>query len=174
MRALSLQIGMPAVFAALLTIASFMEKTACADEPQYVLRTFAFVTLEGELLPDFQGDDSLAIVVTNDANPGQWTLSLLGYSDVETTWLSHKARHVTIGGKEIQGDFLWLVDDDLPTPPPVGAISLTGPDGMIDSVFIARISQCSSYDCGPGNQGKWHVSPTGTRRVVFARAWFLR
>lgn len=173
MSTLIFQNGMRAVVAALLCVAGFMQNTARADEPQYVLRIFAFVTLEEEL-PDFQGDDSLALVVMNDANPGQWTLPLLRFSDVETTWISHKARHVTIGGKQIQGDFLWLVEGDLTTPPPVGAISLTGPDGMVESVFEARISQCGSYDCGSGNQGKWQISPTGSRRVVFVRAWFLR
>jgi hypothetical protein len=139
---------------------------ACADEHQGVVRTFLVVVSTTSSL-DFLSDDSIAIVV---APPSDGTQDFLRFVDFDsdsgfgnsdpafdsTVWAYQDAMHVSQGGARIPGGVAWLLTEETPTPPPIGAFTLTGPDSSL--VQIVRYRRlCEGGDCAfdSANDGKY-------------------
>jgi hypothetical protein len=146
---------------------------SCADQPTPVLRTFGFfVTDETGEAPDFLGEGSHAVVVTG-AMDG-FVITLLNEDHTElTTWLGADAQHSGQGG-EPAGRYCWLVDDENPYTPPVGARTFMGPDGSIESVDVVRIKRCGLTGCEYGNEFHWEIDDDGTHTFVIVSAWFSK
>jgi hypothetical protein len=170
-----------ATVAALLGLATCLALTAPVggDQSTPVLRTFGFLVLDDDV-PDFLSEDSLAITVlpdVTDPSAGHSLPLLVDAAHEELTeWESHPAHYATKGGAKFDGSFFWLLDDETPTPPPVGAHTFIGPTGLIESVEVVRIRICSSVNCGCAcNNGLWTIDDVnGTRTLVIVTAWFSK
>ncbi len=147
-------------------------RDAIADQPDGVVRTFAFKApnLPPEWLPDFSSLDSTLVVVSP---PKGTVVSTEFVPDDEadprvdgTTWVYRDAMHVIRGPDESPlGTFLWLVTPDTPEPPPTGAHAFTGPFVVQKLLYV---SLCSSGDCGGnGNNGKHYVTDPGNAENAF-------
>lgn len=155
--------------------------TARAEEPERVLRTFAYSPFDFSA-PDFLDEDSVAVfVLPESADPDGAGLELPilkgPEEDEYDLWWIHPARSVNKGGTKLTGDFYWLLDEATPTPPPAGAHTFTGPDGWIESVEVTRIKLCASNSCGGDSRknGWWTIdSDYGTRVFVIVTAWFSK
>lgn len=97
----------------------------------------------------------------------------------------HPAHHaVKGGGKQEEGTFwLWKETVDCPQPPPAGAHTLTGPDGLILSQDVFLLSYCEAGSCYGDTtlDGQWIVKkteqspgPPASDRIVFVTALFSR
>lgn len=190
---MSTQIANRRSVTALLVLTALLGLTACLilpamaraaePEPEPVLRTFGFWVLN-DPVPDFLGEDSLAVIVLPDTTgpSAELSLSLLvdaAYKEL-TEWQPHPAKYVTMGDASFSGSFYWLIDDATPTPPPAGAHTFTGPrgviDGLIESVDVVRIRICTSVNCGCScNNGLYTIdNVSGTRTFVMVTAWFSK
>ena len=150
-----------------LTI-SLTGPSAVAEKPDPVIRTFGYYATGAFEGPDFLADDSVGITVLPDLflpSSGQTIEFSATDNNPEwlrgTVWAVHPAHHATKGGDELNGVFLWLLDEETPTAPPIGAHTLTGPDGLIDDQVPLRIAPCSGTDCefGEGSD-RWVVQQT--------------
>ena len=163
-------------FMALLgaTVAACLINTARAEdgESPFVCRTFGFFVEGSDLAPDyFIGEDSIAIVTPPEDGPSS-DFCFAPCVDVNgelagTIWISRSTRHVTKGKKLEVGTFVWLLTEDTPEPPPVGAMTLTG-DGspLVLSQTVVNVRQPGFVFC-PGMQpGDLVVSTSGTPFVV--------
>jgi len=75
-----------------------------------------------------------------------------------TTWRFSPAKHITRGGNDDQGAYVWLVTDEFPDPPPRGSHAFTGLGGSILDVQIYEITPCGS-DCSPSSY--WYAPAYG-------------
>jgi hypothetical protein len=134
------------------------------------VRTFLVVVSTTSSL-DFLSDDSIAIVVAPPSDHGSFvgtphmrfvdfdSGSGFGNSDPDfdsTVWAFQDALHISQGGATIPGGVAWLLTPETPTPPPIGAFTLTGPDSSL--VQIVRYRRlCEGGDCAfdSANDGKY-------------------
>lgn len=107
--------------------------------------------------PDFTSDDSKVVTALPDAaSPAAG--ETLHFSTTEdhpewlrgTHWISAPAHHATKPDNDFAGVFFWLSTDECPVPPPIGAHTLTGPDGLILEQQSYRIARCNG-DCNYGD-----------------------
>jgi hypothetical protein len=153
-----------------------------AAAQQSVVRTFGFYATGGQVGPDFTSEESKVVTALPDlasSNTGE----LLRFSSCDcnpewlrgTTWVLVPAHHATKHNDAPGGAFFWLVDDDTPELPPVGANTVTGPDGMIIDQISYRIARCAG-DCDWEDDDEWRVvteEGLGAAFVVVT-AWFSR
>ena len=139
---------------------------ARAEEACGVVRTFGFLT-DPETAVSFLSPNSQLVVVAPPGEPDYLSFAPDAGASQEselldgTTWVFQDAIHVFKGGRASEGAFLWLIDEDTPEPPPIGAFTMTGEGSVsIVSEVIFQIKFCGT-DCGFGNNTKYYVSPFG-------------
>lgn len=140
-------------------------RPALADPPPLVERTFGVVVAGvsdpvSPLVPDFQGEDSIAVTVLPDAVASGPSLAFSECTSPYGGTLWHRqAAHHSTKGPTVARPFLWLATDLTPDPPPVGTHTFTGPDSpFILDVQVLRITPCLSSDSGCAN-GDDEASP---------------
>jgi hypothetical protein len=139
-------------------------KPACADDAgQGVIRTFAVSVNSLEQVPDFFGDQSVALVVA-PGRPMQADV-ILQFADSNcderfnsTVWVRQDAMHITTDGTGIPGGVYWLLTSETPEPPPIGAITFSGPDSPLicsqeDPVYYESFGTGYRVRCSPGGAG---------------------
>jgi hypothetical protein len=142
---------------------------AFADPPAPCIRTFAYwVTGAMGEVPDFLSQDSKVVIALpsarNDVGIGQTIRFVDG-----AVFQFHPAHHVQKkGGETAAGFLLWLDTPDCPQPPPPGAHTFTGPDGLILSQDVVRINKCSNGSCSNDTDldGLYHIDEFGEAFVV--------
>lgn len=149
------------LFAAFL----LMSRQTQADSPTKMIRTFGFWMDAGPSYPDFESNDSVAVVTMPGGNPSHIVFaSPSGLNDPDwlagTHWVSQSAQHITKGGNDDQGAFMWLVTDENPDPPPAGSHAFTGPEGSILDVQVFYIKL---NDAGPA--GYYYVPDYGATDI---------
>ena len=130
------------------------QRQALADEPTTVIRTFGFWVDSGPAYPDFEGADSLAVIAMPQGGGGE--IVFASPSGLEapdwlagTHWVSQPAMHITRGGHDDQGAFMWLVTEENPDPPPAGSHAFTGPGGSVLDVQVIPIKLNNGDVGGP-------------------------
>ncbi len=134
---------------------------AWGDPPQEVVRTFAVAVNILEQAPDFLSEPSLAVVVA-PARPNQTGVIQFADSNCDerfdsTVWELRDAMHITKGGAEVPGAVFWLLTPDTPEPPPVGAITFSGPGSPLilnqEAVYYETFGTRFRTRCSPGGAG---------------------
>ena len=161
----------------LLVTPGVMSVFVLAEGPVPVERTFGFWalgTLDPAELPDFESEDSIAVMVL----PDQWASysHTIEFADCDcnppsmrgTVWNRQPAKHVEKAGSMKTGYmFLWLETEECPEPPDVGAHTFTGPDGLIlppgATVYTIRPS-VGWPECDYDDEGKYVVTEPGDGR----------
>mgnify|MGYP001553765308 CR=1 FL=1 len=114
-----------------------------AAGPQGVWRTFAVYLDSRVEYVDFTDEDSVLIKAEkSDLDPA--TKMFWGFDQVpdftEAVIDSPGAMYITKGnGRTSIGSFCWLLFDETPEPPPVGAVALLGPDAELTQVDLGYV-----------------------------------
>ncbi len=124
--------------------------TAFAENPNGVVRTFAIESLSPI---DLQSDDSIGLIV---APPSSTSADVVHFHHTNsdprfdsTVWQLQQVMHVTTGNADTPGAFMWLLDDETPTPPPAGAVTFNGHSPFqILSQEVFMIKDCDDGSCG--------------------------
>lgn len=160
---------------------------AVAQSPEPTLRIFAYVPLGTSPIPDWEGDGSRALTILPDAvDRGiQHTIIFAEGAKLPdgtpfpyagTKWNSHPVHHATKDGKD-QGIYFWLESEDTPDPPPAGAYTFTGPDGLLVVEGSVWIVQCgdTGADCPPGTPSTHYTTSLSSgERFVIGHALFSK
>lgn len=149
---------------------------AHAEEPELVERTFG-VLASGGPGPDFEAEDSIAVTVLpdfkNDSNLEFSSTDQAGTLK-NTVWLKNDAHHAVEGNSQPGVTYFWLVTEDTPNVPPIGAHTFTGTDSpFIVSQKVVYIAPCNG-SCGPENDGKWRIAASGGTAFVIVTAYFSK
>lgn len=170
---------MVAAALAVAALAAVPGGPAMAKPPAPVVRTFGFYSfqVDPELVPDFEDEDSVVVVVQRDTG----AVETIQFADCDcngalrnTVWKFRPVKHVTKGAGSDEGPFFWLQTEECPDLPDAGAVARTGPDGAILSQTVYRIRLCEAYpDCGYYDQGtKWRVDDSNGVPFVVVTAEF--
>jgi hypothetical protein len=141
-----------------------------AAEPKGVLRTFIVLELTEGV--DFLHEDPVMV----KAKKGPSAPVLLEFVDEndpelsdfdfdETLWVAGPAMYITKGqGLTQLGPFFWLLTEETPEPPPVGSLTLTGPEALLVQETVTYEVCSGDPDC----DGKYALTnaPTGTKLTV--------
>ena len=159
---------------ACLTLALLLSTSARdthAAEPRGVWRTFAVWLDYGVESVDFTDEDSVLIKVEkSDLGPG--TKIFGGFDQVpdgtEVVFDSPRAMYITKGnGRTSIGSFCWLLFEDTPEPPPIGAVTLLGPDAELTQVDLGYVYVQGAYILPNGN-------PQTNQRMILVTALFSK
>jgi hypothetical protein len=121
---------------------------------------------------DFTDEDSVLIKVEkSDGGPGG-TKMFWGFDQVpdftEAVFDSPRAMYITKGnGRTSIGSFCWLLFEDTPEPPPIGAVALLGPDAELTQVDLGYVYVDGAYILPGGNQATDH-------RMILVTALFSK
>jgi hypothetical protein len=120
---------------------------------------------------DFTDEDSVLIKVEkSDGLPS--TLTFSGFGEVpdgtEVVIGSPRAMYITkTNGRTSIGSFWWLLSEETPEPPPIGAVALTGPDAELTQVDLGYVWFQQRYILPGGNPASHH-------RMILATALFSK
>lgn len=140
------------------------------------IRTFGYYATGSTVGPDFTSDNSKVVTaLPNLASPDTGQTIEFADSDVNPEWLRGSlwvvvpAHHAVKANNAPAGVFLWRVDELTPDLPPVGANTVTGPNGMIIDQTSVRIRPCEGgTDCGFGvGSDKWRVTAAAGDGAAF-------
>lgn len=146
-------------FSLAFLISACAANLACAQAAEPTIRTFGFWVHNAQEVPDFTSESSHS-VITFPFNRGgeqqtlqQWIGGQLTDFpsdehdfDSSSHWVSRPAHHATSQKEADHGIYFWLKTEEAPEPPPVGAHTLTGTDGLIIDAKVLYISECKGGD----------------------------
>lgn len=168
--------------ASCMLLAAVQKPASAQETEQGVIRTFAVFGLLPSDLPNFFSDSSLGVLIAPPERVIDHDFMVFTGENSEylsnwdpffdfTVWETRVATHITKGGTEMLAPVMWLVDDDTPTPPPTGSITLTGPD----SPFIVS-QQLFYYDMDPSYNEYYVLDPDagGGKPMLVVTAVFSR
>ena len=124
-----------------------------AGEPPFVCRTFAVFLDFGVEIPDFSDGNSVLVQVEkSDTTPTTLQFIDPAYPELQGAWISGPAMYITKGeGRTPIGSFWWLVPEgETPEPPPIRAVTLTGPDALLIQDDVGNVTVQGGY-IFPGN-----------------------
>ena len=141
-----------------------------AEAPAGVVRTFGFAVQPGSALPDYLGENSIALTVLPP--PVNTPNNLLEFGSVtdpddfydNSVWHANPAHHSTNDGSKDVGTRFWFVTEETPTPPPIGSHTFTGMGSpFILSQQVVYIATCNAVGgCPVGEDSKYRFTSSSS------------